>query len=415
MGNTLQRSVERNQVRIITEATGEMPADTTIEFRDTLISNVVRDFATYRSIDMGVSLRTTIFGTKNFKKGPIRGIRHLMKPSVRFSFSPDQRNLQDTIRFFDTTERELVVTKFDEGPFGSPRFSALQSQISYGVENVLELKYFSKKDSTEKKFKVFDTFSFTGSKNFAADSLKWGQHRLTTRTRLFKGITELRSNWTFDPYLEKNNRSIATTVWSDRQRPLRLERADISLSNNISFNKVIDWFRNRSAEEEDDSRQTLAADEIEEAPSNTPEEQRLRPEDPFEERAAERTPNLRSIWDFFNGTTLRHELRYDITQEDGRTTSELRSHTLTVNGSFDLTENWNVRIGNLGYDFKGRGLSYAAVTFTRKLHCWNMSVSWFPDRGNTYNFAIGVNSGTLSFLQYNYGQNNTDGFFNGRF
>jgi len=104
-------------------------------------------------------------------------------------------------------------------------------------------------------------------------------------------------------------------------------------------------------------------------------------------------------------------MRYEIRDNDGRKKSELTSHTLTFGGAFDLTDNWGIRIGNLGYDFKGKGLSYAAVSFSRKLHCWNMSISWYPDRGNTYQFAISVNSGTLSFLKYNYGQNNTDGFF----
>ncbi|NNF20800.1 MAG: hypothetical protein HKN67_02575, partial [Saprospiraceae bacterium] len=120
---------------------------------------------------------------------------------------------------------------------------------------------------------------------------------------------------------------------------------------------------------------------------------------------------LISLMDLFSNLSINHELKYDITANDDVTTGRVSTHSVTITGSLPLTENWRVSIGNLGYDFVKKGLSYTAVTFTRKLHCWNMNFSWYPNR-DTYSFFIGVNSTNLSFLRYNYGQNNVDGLFN---
>ena len=424
VANTINKFTEARLDTTITEADTILgtPELREITFRDTLISEVVPDLAAYRSYNAGVNLSTQIFGTKTFKRGPIRGVRHLMKPTVGFRYAPDQSSFLDTIEYFDNAQRIETFSKFDQGPFGSPSFSKLQSQLTYSISNVLEFKYFSKKDSTEKKFKLFDNFTFNGSRNFAADSLKWSTNSLNSTTRLFNGITQLSSSWTFDPYMESNGRRIATTVYSDRKKLLRLERGSISLSNRISFKKVKEKIEKRRAnktkdaadrqEEEIDLSEGVDLGVNEELLGGAALDKETRPEAPPPGTEAERAVRKkRSLLDLVEKLNLRHELRYQIVNNDGVIKSEISSHTLALSGGFDLTDNWSVNFGNLGYDFKNKGLSYTSVNFTRKLHCWNMSVSWFPNRGNTYSFFIGVNSNTLSFLKYNYGQNNTDGFF----
>lgn len=409
-------------------------ADTLTSFVDSLITEINSDFAAYRKFSAGVSINTQIFGTKTFKRGPIRGIRHLMKPSVGFRYAPDNSGLLDTLTYFDGTQRILSYSKFDQGPFGSPGLSKLQSQLTYGLNNVLEVKYWSKKDSVDKKFKVFDNVTINGNYNFASDSIHWSTHTISSTTRLFNGITNLTSRWTFDPYMESNGRRIATTVWQDQRKVARLEAGSISLSNRISFKKLRERIEkqreNRAAGEaykEVDINLADGTDYIsEEEKQKELDDQALNAEhddhehhdqdhdhgfghaeDDKEER------KMRSLFDIMDKLSLRHELTYKLINDDGEMRSGVSTHTLSISGSFDLTDNWSVNIGNLGYDFKGKGLSYTAVSFKRKIHCWDMAISWFPNRANTYTFAIGVSSGTLSFLKYNYGQNSTDAFFGG--
>ena len=70
----------------------------------------------------------------------------------------------------------------------------------------------------------------------------------------------------------------------------------------------------------------------------------------------------------------------------------------------DTNYNWSINVQRLSYDFKANSLVYPAFTLNRDLHCWRMTVSWYPS-SSTYSFFVGVKSNTLSFLKYNYGQN----------
>jgi hypothetical protein len=54
-----------------------------------------------------------------------------------------------------------------------------------------------------------------------------------------------------------------------------------------------------------------------------------------------------------------------------------------------------------GYDFKAKEITMTQLSFTRDLHCWNMSFNWVPN-GNMkmWEFAIRVNASVLQDLKY---------------
>ena len=81
-----------------------------------------------------------------------------------------------------------------------------------------------------------------------------------------------------------------------------------------------------------------------------------------------------------------------------------------MRGSIDLTDYWSVNVGNIGYDFQSKQLTYPDLGFYRKLHCWQMGVNWQPFRG-TYSFYLRVNpSSSLNFLNVPWNKRNVDGF-----
>ena len=67
-------------------------------------------------------------------------------------------------------------------------------------------------------------------------------------------------------------------------------------------------------------------------------------------------------------------------------------------------------VGNIGYDFVQKQLTYPDFSFSRDLHCWEMGMSWQPVRG-TYAFYLRVKPGTLDFIKVPYQQNIGDGQF----
>ena len=92
---------------------------------------------------------------------------------------------------------------------------------------------------------------------------------------------------------------------------------------------------------------------------------------------------------------------------DGRDTFRISTHSINCQGSIQLTDNWNINVGNFGYDFVRKGITYPSVGFSRDLHCWEMGMNWQPTRG-TYSFFIQVRPGTLDFLKIPYNRNNID-------
>ncbi|NNE27963.1 MAG: hypothetical protein HKN09_14050, partial [Saprospiraceae bacterium] len=359
-------------------------------------------FDRYYRYSAGVSLNTQIFGTKNFKKGWLRGIRHTIKPDFGYAFAPDLRSVfVDTLYLED--EKIEQYTRFDDGPFNTPSFSNLQSQITYRVNNILEIKHFAKKDSTEKKFKIFDNLTINGSYNFAADSLKWSPVSMSSTSRFFKGITTIRTSWTFDPYIEEGTRSVNKTTWSEDGKLVRLDRATLRLSNRFKMKQIREFFSGKDEAESDRDERSDRGDQGRPSGNQGP----SRPGSDAKDKAKE----MISFMELFDNISINHEMKYDITSTDGVTEGRMGTHSLSLAGTLPLTDNWSVRIGNLGYDFVRQGLTYPDVTFSRKLHCWNMNFSWNPTR-ETYSFFIGVSSTNLSFLRYNYGRNNVDGLFN---
>jgi hypothetical protein len=76
----------------------------------------------------------------------------------------------------------------------------------------------------------------------------------------------------------------------------------------------------------------------------------------------------------------------------------ITANQISLSGSINLSKGWAIRIGNIGYSFKDERITFPDFTFSRDLHCWQMGLSWQPER-QTWNFFIRVKPGTLGFLE----------------
>ena len=380
----------------------------TAEDQDSLVSDVVTGFDSYRTFNTGVSINTQLFGTAEFKKGWFRGIRHTMKPEVGYSYAPDTRSLyQDTLFYSDAERSPEIYSRFDNGPFGNPGLTELQSQMNFRINNIVEIKYFSKRDSTIKKAKLFDNITLSGNYNFAKDSVKWSTFTLNSTSRLFKGVSTLTTRWTFDPYLKEKGRTVNTFVWTENKKLVRLDRGQISLTNKLSFKKLREWFGKKPKNTTDNDRGEK--DEESDELINPGERDYALPGSSEVPQTRQQRPREKTLGEMFESFSIDHNIVYAFMSDaNGEVTSGITINSLNLRGSLVLTDNWNISIGNIGYDFVKNGITYPSVSFSRKLHCWDMIFSWFPSR-DTYNFSIGVRSNALSFLKYNYGQNNFDG------
>jgi hypothetical protein len=139
--------------------------------------------------------------------------------------------------------------------------------LNFSFRNIVEAKYFSRKDSTDKKLKIFDNLNISGNYNFAADSLKFSQVRLSGATRFFKGTTTLRFNATYDPYVEnENGRRINRFAINESGKLLRFVSANVGIATNLTVAKIRALFQGR--EEPLDEGQRVSS-----GPSDGPPEQ----------------------------------------------------------------------------------------------------------------------------------------------
>ena len=75
-------------------------------------------------------------------------------------------------------------------------------------------------------------------------------------------------------------------------------------------------------------------------------------------------PRKDGLLDLFENTSIRHNFRLTWDPD----TLQLTAHTISVtSGSIPITDNWNVRIGNIGYDFASKRITYPDFSFSRNL------------------------------------------------
>jgi len=342
-------------------------------------------FNRWNNYSGGVSINTQIFGIWQREKGWLRGVRHLIKPSLSFNFSPD--NLKEERGYYKTLDYEdefgiaqqVEYGVYEGGIFGSPSRSGTQANISYGINNIFEAKVLSKRDSTEQKLKIFDNLRFGGSYNIAADSMQWSRLTMSGTTRLFKGLTTINIGASWDPYAldEETGKTINEFHFEDTGKLLRFLGGRANISTTFSIRKIKELIKGKN--------------------SNS--------KSPTDEQYG-------SLVEVFEGFNFRHQFNLNLDVVDGRDTLVVGTHTLSTSGSMQLTNKWNVRVGNVGYDFTTKRLTYPDLSFSRNLHCWETGLSWQPFRG-TYSFYLRVNpSSTLNFLKIPYDKRNVDGFRN---
>ncbi|MEY4135386.1 MAG: hypothetical protein RL386_1736, partial [Bacteroidota bacterium] len=351
------------------------------------IVDTLSGFRAFREFSASLSLNTRIFGTLNLGKGYLRSVRHEIRPSISMIFSPNY--LSPQLGYFREVQRDLrdpdqrdQYSIFEGGIFGVPPSVGEQMAISYSLNNIFQAKVQGKQDTVARRIKLIDNLIMSGSYNLAADSLKFSPVIMTTTTRLFKGVTTVGFFAQFDPYLKDNTgRRINITALEARGQLLRFENASLRFVSDLTVGKLRAIFQGKTEEVVEDLRGRQSANS---------------------------QPGQEDFLSLFENFSISHNIDFTWQADaDGQTQLRVGNNSIYCRGNLQLTKNWSVVVGNFGYDFSNRGLSYPSFGFARDLHCWTMDLSWQPQRG-TYSFNIRVKPGTLDFIKIPYQRNNVD-------
>ncbi len=159
-----------------------------------------------------VSLDTKIYGFFQplpFLGDKVKMIRHVMTPTVSFSYAPDfsspwfgyygQYSYTDTQGNPQTRKYSL----FPNSLFGVPG-QGKTGAVSFSLANNLEMKVKTNDSIGEKKVSLIENFTVSQSYNFAADSLNWSNINTSLLLRLTKQFN-LNLNATWDVYTYQLN------------------------------------------------------------------------------------------------------------------------------------------------------------------------------------------------------------------
>lgn len=359
--------------------------DTTIVNGDTipphLAVDTVNGFRNALDYSFSSSLSTKVYGMVAFKKGPLRAIRHVLTPSVSFSYTPDfgKESLGYTGTYIDGNGEEVLYSHFTGTLYGAPP-TERSGRIGLSLGNNLEIKVPSKKDTITgmRKIKLVESFSISGNYDLARDSLNMSYINMSGRTTLWKNFNiQYASQW--DPYaVDTAGVRINKFEWDVNRRLLRLEQTTWRLSLGLQFGDKDFKKRDKKDDESDATNEQI--DAINENP------------DDYVDWSIPWSINLNYNFTYTNDLEYSNYVKVPM---------KTIVQTLGFSGQVNITPKWKFTF-NSGWDFTQNKLSYTSVNLYRDLHCWEMRFSWIPlGTRKSWNFSINVKASILQDLKLN--------------
>ncbi len=208
-------------------------------------------FASARDFNFSVGTSTRIYGLFGGGGKKQTTVRHTVTPNVAYTFRPDfsesRWGFYQEIQI-DSTGKTNRFNRFANGIQGAPPRGE-QQEISFGLNNMLELKYRTKVaegDTTEKKdpytrLTLLDAFAVNGRYNFAAaDSLYFSPFSFIARTNFLNNKFNFVVNGALDPYaVNQFGRRIPTYRYETTGRLARLSTFGVPLERHWPQRRVL--------------------------------------------------------------------------------------------------------------------------------------------------------------------------------
>jgi len=333
-------------------------------------------------------LTTKLYGMYQIKgkNSIIKAFRHIVTPTVSFSWRPDfaddfwgyyQDIYDENGDLLGTYSRFKGMSGQWSGLFGSPA-SGKSGIVNFNLANNLEMKVRNKKDTIKgsKIIKLIDRLSFRTGYNMAVDSLNWSNLIISGGTQIARFLN-LDMSLSYNPYKynEQTGKNINQLLWSQGEIGT-LTRANFSTGVRFTSNGI----KNKR-------------------------------ENPWTEADRERLRNygISDYWidqsyvDFSTPWSL--NLNYSLNYSKIFSTQNLSfedkiTQTINANGYIKLTTKWKVSY-RTGWDFQKEELAYTSISIIRNLHCWEMSFNWVPfGYYQSYYFRLNVKASMLQDLKY---------------
>jgi len=342
---------------------------------------------------IGASFNPQVYGTYDFKspKSRIQSVRHVMKPSVSFSYTPSLKGLSTdfyrTVQY-DTLGHTRDYSIFEGNIYGTPSSPNRSGRVSFNLGNIIEAKVFDRNDTTgkPKKVKIIDNLGINTSYDLFADSMKWSPVTMSMNTNLLDNIG-ISARSSFSLYgLNDKGRMVSDFALEENRKLMRLTNFNVSLDFDLASLIRGDKGRESQGTPRQGTGQTTPG---------------LGQEGPAGVRPGSAAENAifdeygYAVFDVPWSMRVSYNLNYSKPELVSRVTQ-----TLSLSGNVKLTKKMDVTYTS-GFDFTQNEITMTQIGITRDLHCWDMSFNWIPNGTmKMWNFTIRVKAAVLSDLKY---------------
>ncbi|MBR5092911.1 MAG: LPS-assembly protein LptD [Bacteroidales bacterium] len=346
-------------------------------------TDTVFGFKSNRDFTLTSSLSTRIYGMFQFKAGPLKALRHVINPSIGFSYHPDfgDERYGWWQQYTDTTGYVHRYSIFQQSLYGGPP-DGKSGSLRLGLGNNLEIKVQNPFDTTAEVIKVplIESLNLSMSYDMAKDSLRLSNLAVSGRTTLFKALV-LNYSGSFSPYVIDTLGLVHNKLLINEEgRLFRMDNSTWSAQLSYSLNNKT-FSGDKDSKSEGRPTRTII-------------------QTPIGYNSSLLTGGYVDFsvpWNVSFSYTFSHVDRY-VAREMNFKSETIQSITLSANVS--LTKNWRLAMST-GYDIANHGMSYTTVDIYRDLHCWEMRFSWVPfGYYQSWFFQINIKADALRDVKY---------------
>lgn len=393
---------ERWYLRKVKQSYDPSPASTDHVKRDT-----INGFNRLYDYNLSLQMNTKLYGMYKplFMKSKELQIRHVFTPTVSYTYTPDfgksRYGYYDTYTYTDEDGevRTVEYSPYEGAVYGYPG-KGMSQNISFSVDNNIEMKMKSDKDTTGyKKISLIDQLG--ASLSYDVANKRWSDLSMNLRLKLTKSYT-FNMNASFATYayeFDENGNVVVgdRTEWS-YGRFGRFQGYSGSFSytlNNDTFKKL---FGKKEEDEKNKDNKGKEENEDEETDEETEEQNNNSNMRKTEKASVDSDGYLAFKFPWSVSLSYSYSIREDRSKDINIKTMRYPyslTHSLNVSGNFKIGSRWNMTYST-GYDFTSKEMSMTTLNITRDLHCFNMSCGLVFGPFTSYNFSICANSSMLT-------------------
>lgn len=333
-----------------------------------VVDQVNKKVAGYSIFSTTASIQTTLYGMLKFKKGSaVEALRHMITPSIGFTYSPDFGDSQYGYfkNYYDANGSLTPYSIFDNGIVGTPT-SGMVGALGFNIGNNIEMKVKSKKDSTgTRKIKIFESLNLSGNYNFAAKTHPWSVISINGQSSFFDSKLSVNTSLTLDPYKTVFAPGEDVGIRTEKFGAFSLQGFNIQVSYPLSselFGEKTDYAKEYKAKGEVRNENYYFDDD--------------------------NYAHFNQAW------TLNINANYAYSRNLSRFGTKIAS--VGLDGSLKLTPYWNIN-GSTHYDMITKQLAYTRIGFARDQRSFTINFNWVPfGQYKVYDFFIGIKANILS-------------------